>query len=586
MMMMPPRNKCKERSSPEPQKQPPSPKHDPYMPSSSSSSPAVDNFTYPFYPPGPGVRFVPNDEEIIFILNYWRSFPEHFINSRPNLPVHRVNIYHSNPQQLSEEYKKGNLKEWFFLSERTKSSNGGKRQKRSDNGGYWHATVAAKKIEAGDDVVGYKTSLVYYVRKPSNAVKTDWLMHEYWLEPSQDNQTRTEVDYSLCKIYLSPTAINKKKQESVQDSEEKVEPHQPQAEEQHQLPLSSSSPFHLPGYQFVPNDEDIIFILFNWKTFPQGYIKPWLYFPVYHVNIYESNPHQLSVKYKKGNREEWFFMFKRTKTCKGGKRQRRGDNGGGYWHATTATKKIKAGEEIVGYKTALAYNIGKPSDGRKRNWLMHEYWLDPKPSQESDNETVECCFLCKIYLSPMAKRKKQEEGVDASEEKVEQPSNVAFQLPQVQQKQPTNVAFQLPLVQQKQPTNAAFQQPQEQEQQLSNVEFQQPQEREKQPINVAFQQPQVQEKQPSNVADQKPHQPEFCLPPVDSLQPQAEEEEKWPMPFISDELYQMLNDHNIPDDVDGLFPPYDDLFTPEDRARFLDEIAREALLKKPNTLLN
>lgn len=81
------------------------------------------------------------------------------------------------------------------------------------------------------------------------------------------------------------------------------------------------------------------------------------------------------------------------------------------------------------------------------------------------------------------------------------------------------------------------------------------------------------EQQPSDVAFQQPNQP------------QAEVQGTPPLPFISDhELIEMVNDHDIPDDVDGLFPPYDDLFTREERARFLEEIARDAV-KKRNTLL-
>ncbi|OAO93516.1 NAC093 [Arabidopsis thaliana] len=85
-----------------------------------------------------------------------------------------------------EEFEKDNDKEWFIITERNKVDqglsqtkrvgNGAKRQKRVDtNGGYWHATVAAQKINAGDGVVGNKRPLAYYVGKPSEGVKTDWI---------------------------------------------------------------------------------------------------------------------------------------------------------------------------------------------------------------------------------------------------------------------------------------------------------------------------------------------------------------------------------------------------------------------------
>ena len=101
----------------------------------------------------------------------------------------------------TEEFQKGNDKEWFIITERNKVDqglsqtkrvgNGAKRQKRVDtNGGYWHATVAAQKINAGDGVVRNKRPLAYYVGKPSEGVKTDWLMQEYSLDHSSHNNDK------------------------------------------------------------------------------------------------------------------------------------------------------------------------------------------------------------------------------------------------------------------------------------------------------------------------------------------------------------------------------------------------------------
>lgn len=135
------RNKRKERSSPESQTQPPpSPTHDPHIPSSSSScSSAAYNFPYhpllrpppstthdayiPSSPPScssaatnfpsdprmnpivlpplPGFKFLPDDEDLILLLLYLKPFVEGNKNSPPNVPVHHVDVYDSNPDQLS-----------------------------------------------------------------------------------------------------------------------------------------------------------------------------------------------------------------------------------------------------------------------------------------------------------------------------------------------------------------------------------------------------------------------------------------------------------------------------------------------------
>jgi len=50
--------------------------------------------------------------------------------------------------------------------------------------------VAAQKINAGDGVVRNKRPLAYYVGKPSEGVKTDWLMQEYSLDHSSHNNDK------------------------------------------------------------------------------------------------------------------------------------------------------------------------------------------------------------------------------------------------------------------------------------------------------------------------------------------------------------------------------------------------------------
>ncbi|CAA0386519.1 unnamed protein product [Arabidopsis thaliana] len=166
----------------------------------------------------PGFKFVPNDEEVIHC--YLKPYSDGNTNVLLHVPIHLVNIYESNPQTLSEEFQKGNDKEWFIITERNKVDQGlsqtkrvgygAKRQKRVDtNGGYWHATVAAQKINAGDGVVRNKRPLAYYVGKPSEGVKTDWLMQEYSLDHSSHNNDK---DYTLCKIYLTPQATKKNKE--------------------------------------------------------------------------------------------------------------------------------------------------------------------------------------------------------------------------------------------------------------------------------------------------------------------------------------------------------------------------------------
>ncbi|CAE6201218.1 unnamed protein product [Arabidopsis arenosa] len=222
-MSIPRRNKRKETCSPEPQTQPPSE-------NPSSSSLAADNMPPPStlaYLLPPGYQFVPSDEQLIFC--YLKPYLDGYKNVLLNVPIHLVNIYESNPEQLSVGFEKGNEKEWFIISERTKVDqglskkkrvgNGATKQKRGDTkGGYWHATGAAQEINTGECVVGYKTALAYFVRTRSGSVKTDWLMIEYSLHHTCHNNDK---DYTLCKIYMTPQAIKKTKEVEEENKKQK-----------------------------------------------------------------------------------------------------------------------------------------------------------------------------------------------------------------------------------------------------------------------------------------------------------------------------------------------------------------------------
>ncbi|KAL1191491.1 NAC domain-containing protein 2 [Cardamine amara subsp. amara] len=246
------RNKRKARSSPERETQPPSPNADPNIPSSSSS--VADNFSSPSMQPlvfPPGYKFTPSDEELI--LYYLKPLSQGNRYVLLNVPIHHVNIYEYNPQQLTEKFEKANEKEWIFITEWTKMRKGGKNNKRCINGGYWKKTVTPEKINAGHGVVGYMSLLNYFSGKRPNGVKGDWLMQEYYFESSSHNNDK--VDYSLCKIYLNPTAEKKKKKaekeklkkeecieiidvEALEKEVElpsKVEYQQPQMQQQHDI---------------------------------------------------------------------------------------------------------------------------------------------------------------------------------------------------------------------------------------------------------------------------------------------------------------------------------------------------------------
>ncbi|EOA34858.1 hypothetical protein CARUB_v10022440mg, partial [Capsella rubella] len=188
-------------------------------------------------------KYAPNDKNLIETLLGREHYFGENNNSLLKFFIHQANIYESNPEQLSVEYEKGNDTEWFFISERNKKKKGkgGINQKRGDNGGYWHATVATKDVLDGQgNIIGHDTALSYYVGKQPKGVKTDWLMHEYWVDRDESDDAK---DYALCKIYKSTFATKKKKTEEEENEKKKKVPKKKKVEQQFpQAPLGSYQP--------------------------------------------------------------------------------------------------------------------------------------------------------------------------------------------------------------------------------------------------------------------------------------------------------------------------------------------------------
>ncbi|KAH9727655.1 NAC domain-containing protein 83 [Citrus sinensis] len=143
-----------------------------------------------------GFRFNPTDEELIQILESkvsGQQMPLHF-----SFIVER-NLYELEPQQLQWDNTSAlpeNERYCYCMRENDSREVSGR--------GWWKATSHVKKIYATNnngscaDVIGYKRPLTFHKfkdtrRNRSNAIKTNWIMHEYTLHS-------LSTDWTLCKI--------------------------------------------------------------------------------------------------------------------------------------------------------------------------------------------------------------------------------------------------------------------------------------------------------------------------------------------------------------------------------------------------
>ncbi|KAL0418205.1 UNVERIFIED_CONTAM: protein BEARSKIN2 [Sesamum radiatum] len=122
------------------------------------------------------------------------------------LPTDTELIVHYLKRKICWEERNGTC---FVLGRKSSS---GTRADRITPYGYWKATSGDKTIRHNGREVGYRKTLVYYMKAESHnstARKTDWIMHEYRLKNHSDpapsdapeNVDRLSDDIVVCRIH-------------------------------------------------------------------------------------------------------------------------------------------------------------------------------------------------------------------------------------------------------------------------------------------------------------------------------------------------------------------------------------------------
>ncbi|KAL2459328.1 NAC transcription factor 29-like [Forsythia ovata] len=75
------------------------------------------------------------------------------------------------------------------------------------------------------------------------------------------------------------------------------------------------------------------------------------------------------------------LIYIEGKKYKNGKRSNRAMSNG-YWKASGADNMVKRNGENVGCRKALVFNEGKPPNGAKTSWIMHEYTVNNPPTPQ------------------------------------------------------------------------------------------------------------------------------------------------------------------------------------------------------------
>ncbi|KAK7295874.1 hypothetical protein RJT34_18788 [Clitoria ternatea] len=144
-----------------------------------------------------------------------------------------------------------------------------------------------------------------------------------------------------------------------------------------------------PGFRFHPTDEELVVQYLKRKVF--SYPLPASIIP--EVDLCKSDPWDLPGDLEQ---ERYFFSTKEAKYPNGNRSNRATTSG--YWKATGLDKQIvtSKGNQVVGMKKTLVFYRGKPPNGSRTDWIMHEYRLlnaSSHPQAQINN-----WVLCRIFL--------------------------------------------------------------------------------------------------------------------------------------------------------------------------------------------
>ncbi|EYU22848.1 hypothetical protein ABFS82_03G110300 [Erythranthe guttata] len=149
-----------------------------------------------------------------------------------------------------------------------------------------------------------------------------------------------------------------------------------------------------PGFRFHPTEEELVGYYLKRKIDSQKIDLD----VITDIDLYRMEPWDIEGRCKLGYEEqnEWYFFSHKDRKYPTGTRTNRATTAG-FWKATGRDKAVLSKERIIGMRKTLVFYKGRAPNGRKTDWIMHEYRLQTSehaPPQE------EGWVVCRAFKKP------------------------------------------------------------------------------------------------------------------------------------------------------------------------------------------
>ncbi|KAJ6975605.1 hypothetical protein NC653_031444 [Populus alba x Populus x berolinensis] len=127
-----------------------------------------------------------------------------------------------------------------------------------------------------------------------------------------------------------------------------------------------------PGFRFHPTEEELVGYYLKRKIHSLKIDLD----VIVDIDLYNMEPWDIQARCKLGYDEqnEWYFFSHKDRKYPTGTRTNRA-TAAGFWKATGRDKAVLTKNRLIGMRKTLVFYKGRAPNGRKTDWIMHEYRL-------------------------------------------------------------------------------------------------------------------------------------------------------------------------------------------------------------------